>query len=167
MSQEPLLIQAARIIDPSRSIDAVGDLLIRDGVIEAAGSMPADDLPQVCDTIDARGLVVCPGFIDIHCHLREPGYEHKETIATGTRAAAPRWLHHLVRHAQHPACHRQRLGGGVGAAQGGLRGRGACSARPLHQQGTPWPRVGGDGGIGRGGRGSRSPTTAAQCRMPP
>ena len=88
MSQEPLLIQAARIIDPSRSIDAVGDLLIRDGVIVAAGSIPADDLPQVCDTIDARGLVVCPGFIDIHCHLREPGYEHKETIATGTRAAA-------------------------------------------------------------------------------
>ena len=88
MSQGPLLIQAARIIDPSRSIDAVGDLLIRDGVIVAAGSIPADDLPQVCDTIDARGLVVCPGFIDIHCHLREPGYEHKETIATGTRAAA-------------------------------------------------------------------------------
>ena len=88
MSQEPLLIQAARIIDPSRSIDAVGDLLIRDGVIVAAGSIPADDLPQVCDTIDAGGLVVCPGFIDIHCHLREPGYEHKETIATGTRAAA-------------------------------------------------------------------------------
>ena len=88
MSQEPLLIQAARIIDPSRSIDAVGDLLMRDGVIVAAGSIPADDLPQVCDTIDARGLVVCPGFIDIHCHLREPGYEHKETIATGTRAAA-------------------------------------------------------------------------------
>ena len=76
MSQEPLLIQAARIIDPSQSMDAVGDLLIRDGVIVAAGSIPADDLPQVCDTID------------IHCHLREPGYEHKETIATGTRAAA-------------------------------------------------------------------------------
>ena len=88
MSQEPLLIQAARIIDPSRGIDAVGDLLIGDGVIVAAGSIPADDLPQVCATIDARGLVVCPGFIDIHCHLREPGYEHKETIATGTRAAA-------------------------------------------------------------------------------
>ncbi len=88
MSQEPLLIQAARIIDPSRSIDAVGDLLVRDGVIVAPGSIPADDLPQVCATIDARGLVVCPGFIDIHCHLREPGYEHKETIATGTRAAA-------------------------------------------------------------------------------
>ena len=88
MSEEPLLIHGARIIDPSQSIDAVGDLLIRDGVIAAAGSIPADDLPQVCDTIDARGLVVCPGFIDIHCHLREPGYEHKETIATGTRAAA-------------------------------------------------------------------------------
>ena len=88
MSQEPLLIQASRIIDPSRSIEVVGDLLIRDGVIVAAGSIPADDLPQVCDTIDAQGLVACPGFIDIHCHLREPGYEHKETIATGTRAAA-------------------------------------------------------------------------------
>ena len=88
MAQEPLLIQAARIIDPSRGIDAVCDLLLRDGSIAAVGHIPADDLPQSCEVMDARGLVVCPGFIDIHCHLREPGYEHKETIATGTRAAA-------------------------------------------------------------------------------
>ena len=88
MSQKPLLIHGTRVIDPSRDIDAVGDLLIRDGLIAATGSIPADDLPQDCDTMDAHGLVACPGFIDIHCHLREPGYEHKETIATGTRAAA-------------------------------------------------------------------------------
>ncbi len=88
VSQEPLLIQGARIIDPSRGVDAVGDLLVRDGKVSAAGTIPADDLPQRYNAMDARGLVACPGFIDIHCHLREPGYEHKETIATGTRAAA-------------------------------------------------------------------------------
>ena len=88
MLKRPLLIHGGRIIDPSRSIDAIGDLVVRDGVIEACGMIPADDVPQECDSMDARGLVVCPGFIDIHCHLREPGYEHKETIATGTRAAA-------------------------------------------------------------------------------
>ena len=88
MSERPLLIHGGRIIDPSRGVDEVGDLVVRDGVIEACGMVPADDVPLECDVVDARGLVVCPGFIDIHCHLREPGYEHKETIATGTRAAA-------------------------------------------------------------------------------
>ena len=80
------LIRGGRIIDPSRAVDAVGDLLVEDRrVAETAQTIAAPDDAQV---IDSAGLVVCPGFIDLHCHLREPGFEYKETIATGTRAAA-------------------------------------------------------------------------------
>ena len=65
---------------------AVGDVLIRDGKIAAVEL--SIDPPEGAAVIDARGMVVSPGFIDLHCHLREPGFEYKETIATGTRAAA-------------------------------------------------------------------------------
>ena len=82
----PLLIKGGRTIDPSQGTDRVADLHIRDGVIQGLDAdIPSPDGAQV---IDAAGLVVCPGFIDLHCHLREPGYEDKETIASGTRAAA-------------------------------------------------------------------------------
>ena len=82
---EPLLIRGARIIDPAARTDAVGDLLVRDGRIAASGSVPA---PAGARVIDATGLVLAPGFIDLHTHLREPGQEDKESIATGTAAAA-------------------------------------------------------------------------------
>lgn len=72
-------------MDPANGIDAVGDVLIAGGRIAAAGPGAGEGAGQA---IDARGLVVCPGFVDLHCHLREPGFEHKETIATGTAAAA-------------------------------------------------------------------------------
>src|SRR3954454_21849756 len=79
-----LLIAGGHIIDPANGIDGPGDLLVRNGKIEAIGDFhrPAD-----ADVIDARGLVVCPGLIDIHVHLRTPGFEYKESIATGTAAA--------------------------------------------------------------------------------
>jgi dihydroorotase len=83
-----LLIRNARAIDPATSLDGLHDLLIRDGriaAIEAPGTFT--DL-EVAENIDATGLVVAPGLIDIHVHLREPGQTWKETIATGTRAAA-------------------------------------------------------------------------------
>ena len=84
---KPLLITRGRIIDPGQRIDEVGNLLVADGKIGWMGrEMPS--IPEGCDVMSAEGLVVCPGFIDLHCHLREPGYEEKETIATGTRAAA-------------------------------------------------------------------------------
>ena len=88
MSGEDILIRGARIIDPGQGLDQVGDILVRDGAILAAGRVSADEVPEFCRTIEAAGLVASPGFIDMHCHLRVPGFEHKETIATGTRAAA-------------------------------------------------------------------------------
>jgi dihydroorotase len=80
-----LAIRGGRVIDPANDLDAAADVLIADGRVAAVGADAAKDASQ---TIDASGLVVCPGFVDIHTHLREPGFEHKETIATGTLAAA-------------------------------------------------------------------------------
>jgi dihydroorotase len=78
-----IFIQNGRIIDPSRDIDRVGDLLIVDGRIaeDAHASLPVDQ------RIDAQGLIVCPGLIDCHVAFREPGFEEDETIATGAAAA--------------------------------------------------------------------------------
>ena len=81
-----MLIKGGRIIDPGQGMDRVADLLIEDGAVRGIGG--PIEAPKGAQVIDATGLVVCPGFIDLHCHLREPGYEDKETIATGTRAAA-------------------------------------------------------------------------------
>ena len=88
MAEMSLLIRGGHILDPSQGIDQFGDLLVEGGEIAQLGStVSLGDANQV-QTIDATGLVVCPGFIDLHCHLREPGFEDKETIATGTKAAA-------------------------------------------------------------------------------
>src|SRR6266508_1368428 len=78
-----LLITNGRVIDPSQDLDAKLDILIEDGSIARVDKKIRADV----ETIDATGFVVAPGFIDLHTHLREPGQEHKETIATGTRAA--------------------------------------------------------------------------------
>jgi dihydroorotase len=86
-----LLITNGRIIDPATGTDSHGDLLILDGKIAAVGGetrAKAPKAPSEVKTIDARGAVVCPGLIDSHVHLREPGQSAKETIATGTLAAA-------------------------------------------------------------------------------
>ncbi|HEX9986631.1 MAG TPA: dihydroorotase [Thermoanaerobaculia bacterium] len=79
-----LLIQNARVVDPSQELDAQLDILIEDGVVTKVDrKLKAANV----EVFDATGLVATPGFIDLHTHLREPGQEHKETIATGTRAA--------------------------------------------------------------------------------
>jgi dihydroorotase len=80
-----LLIRGGRVLDPANGLDTVADVLIEGGRIAAVGPDLAGGAEKV---IEAEGLVVCPGFVDIHCHLRDPGFEHKETIETGTRAAA-------------------------------------------------------------------------------
>ncbi len=81
-----LLLRGGRVIDPSRGTDGVADLYVKDGKIEAVGrNIPAQ--PGVT-VIDVSGRVVAPGLIDLHVHLREPGFEHAETIATGAMSAA-------------------------------------------------------------------------------
>ncbi len=84
---KPLLIRGGRVVDPASGQDAMRDVLLRDGkvaAIENPGRIHAAD----AEVFDAKGLVVAPGLVDIHVHLREPGQSYKETIATGTAAAA-------------------------------------------------------------------------------
>jgi dihydroorotase len=81
-----LIIRNGRVIDPASGTDAVQDVWIADGRIHRIGR--ALKVPSGVEVVDAASKVVCPGFIDMHVHLREPGFEYKETIASGTRAAA-------------------------------------------------------------------------------
>jgi dihydroorotase len=84
-----LLIRDGRVIDPANGVDMTGDVLVEDGRIVAVGPGAATGSGRTdSKVIDAKGLVVAPGFVDLHTHLRDPGLEYKETVATGTRAAA-------------------------------------------------------------------------------
>ena len=83
----PVLVRGVRLIDPVRQSDTIGDILLAEGRISATETV-IDRGPDGCIVVDGDGLVCCPGFIDLHAHLREPGYEYKETIATGSLAAA-------------------------------------------------------------------------------
>ena len=80
-----LLLAGGRVVDPARKVDAALDVLLEDGKVAQVGRRLR---PRGAEVVNVKGLVVCPGFIDVHTHLREPGREDKETIATGTRAAA-------------------------------------------------------------------------------
>ncbi len=82
-----LLIKGGLLIDPAARVNAPMDVLLRDGRVAEVG-LPNKIRGGADETLDARGLVVTPGFIDLHVHLREPGQSYKETIATGTAAAA-------------------------------------------------------------------------------
>ncbi|HQR45958.1 MAG TPA: dihydroorotase [Thermoanaerobaculia bacterium] len=86
MSDAPVLLRGGRVVDPSRRLDQTLDLLLRDGVVAKVDEKIAP--PKGAEVVEAAGLVVAPGFVDLHVHLREPGFEYKETIATGTAAAA-------------------------------------------------------------------------------
>ncbi len=83
-----LLLIGGRVIDPAIRFDAVADLLILNGKIAAIGAAASKQAPHDIETFDAKGLVVCPGLIDLHVHFREPGQTAKENIASGTAAAA-------------------------------------------------------------------------------
>ena len=80
---QTLLLHGGRVVDPSQGIDRIDDVLVRDGLVVAIG--PAETGAD--EMIDATGLIVAPGLVDMHVHLREPGREEDETIETGTRAA--------------------------------------------------------------------------------
>ena len=82
----PLLLKGGRVVDPSRDLDETADVLIQDGRIAAVG--PGLGAPAGATVRDVHGTVVAPGLVDVHVHLREPGNEDEETIATGARAAA-------------------------------------------------------------------------------
>jgi dihydroorotase len=80
-----LVVKGGRVIDPSQNIDRVGDVAVEDGSVREIG----ENIDATGSEIfDASGLIVAPGFIDMHVHLREPGFEHSETIETGSRSAA-------------------------------------------------------------------------------
>ena len=82
---EKLLLRHARILDPSSDLDQIGDLLLVDGSLQQVGGTVEASDAQV---IDASGMVVAPGLVDMHVHLRDPGFTEKEDILTGCRAAA-------------------------------------------------------------------------------
>jgi len=89
MMGRAILLRGGRLVDPSQRLDETGDVLLVDGVVEAVGRV--GDVRRdgdAMETIECAGRVVSPGFIDVHCHLREPGREEVETIASGARAAA-------------------------------------------------------------------------------
>ncbi|MBI5774530.1 MAG: dihydroorotase [Verrucomicrobia bacterium] len=83
-----LLLSGGRVVDPASGLDAVADVLIKDGKIAAVGKNLSAQAPPDATRLDASGKVVCPGLIDLHVHLREPGQSAKETMATGTKSAA-------------------------------------------------------------------------------
>src|SRR5471032_495337 len=80
-----IVIRNGRVIDPASNTDRVADVLIADGRVVGVGpNLPSSK----AEVFDATGMIVAPGFIDMHVHLREPGFEHAETIESGSRAAA-------------------------------------------------------------------------------
>ena len=83
-----LLLRGGRLVDPSQGLNDIGDLLIVHGKVEGSGRLGEIRRDDELETVDCDGLVVSPGFVDVHCHLREPGREEVETITTGARAAA-------------------------------------------------------------------------------
>src|SRR5690606_38145661 len=85
MSRQRVLLRGGHVVDPATGHDGPADVLIADGKVAAVGR---DLQPDGARTIDVDGLVIGPGLIDVHVHLREPGFEGKETVETGTAAAA-------------------------------------------------------------------------------
>jgi dihydroorotase len=87
--RRPILLTNARIVDPSRDMDILGDVLIADGVIrEAKRGIGAAGVPEGTEVVDCRGRVVAPGLIDMRAFIGEPGAEHRETLASASQAAA-------------------------------------------------------------------------------
>ena len=103
-----LVIRGGKVVSPDSVIDA--SVAIKDGVIIAVGADAA--MPPARETLDARGLHVLPGAIDVHVHFRDPGYPHKEDFADRHGGGGVRRRHHRVRHAEHHPADRHRRGAG-------------------------------------------------------
>ena len=103
-----LLIQNGRVLDPASKTDAPLDVLLEGQVIRAVGGPGEFRGAEGAEVFDATGMIVAPGFIDLHAHLREPGQESSETIETGTKSGARR-IHRRLLHAQYQAGARQRF----------------------------------------------------------
>ena len=90
------LLRGGRIVDPANGRDGMFDLLLEDGRIARVGTdLPVEHVENGTVVVDIpKGLVICPGLIDMHVHLREPGQEHKETVASGTAAAVAGGVDH-------------------------------------------------------------------------
>ena len=86
MSTQSILIENGRVVDPSQQLDKTANLLIANGKIVGI-DVAADDIPDGVQRVDATDKIVTPGLVDMHVHLRQPGYEEAETVATGARAA--------------------------------------------------------------------------------
>src|SRR5258708_12962564 len=97
--RRPILLNNARIIDPSRDLDMAGDLLIADGVIrEAKRGIGAAGVPEGTEIVDCRGKVVAPGLTDMRAFVGEPGAEYRETFASASQAAAARGVTPIACH---------------------------------------------------------------------
>ena len=152
--RRPILLANARIVDPSRDFDIVGDLLIADGLIrEAKKGIGAGGVPEGTDVVDCGGEVVAPGLIDMRAFVGEPGAEHRESIATATAAAAVGGVTTL-------SASRDAPGGRSGG------GRLSSSAAPATMAGSaccPWPR---SPRVLKGRRSPRSACCARRARPP-
>lgn len=127
---EKLLITNARVIDPScqPAMDFVGDILIEGERIAKVGAHLKDSpIAQGAKLLDAGGLCAAPGFLDIHVHLRDPGFTHKEDILTGCRAAAAGRCDRCLLYAEHKT--RYRLPGGALLYSGACK-TGGCKGLP-------------------------------------
>ena len=82
-----LLIKNGLVVDPKNNLEKICDVLVEDGKIKGVGEN-IDPVGEETEVIDAKGLVVAPGLVDLHVHFRDPGYEYKEDIETGSRAAS-------------------------------------------------------------------------------
>lgn len=114
-----LLLRNGRVIDPASNRDEVADVLLSDGIVAEIGR----DLDRTgAEVLDVTDRIVAPGFIDMHVHLREPGFEHAETIETGLRGGR-RWVHVGGVHAEYETRERQRNGNQVHSGPGPARCR--------------------------------------------
>lgn len=104
-----LLIKNGRVIDPARKKKRNADIVVKDGKIEkiyAEGTLPAEAEAAANQVLDAKGLVVAPGLVDVHVHFRDPGLTYKEDIHTGAAAAAKRRFYYRCVYGKYKANRR-------------------------------------------------------------